>query len=335
MRVIGFTNSSAAAYWRIAEPFKFLRANGIDAEVIHTGITDAVVKDADVIVLQSCVDREGIALIHAYQKEQGKKLVMDEDDDMQASENNPHKIEHERHNVVEIKKITAGIADLITTTQRHLADKLKAFNSHVAILPNSMDMERWDLPKLTNDSPFIRIGWFGSVTHKADIEMIAPALRRIMDEFSMVRFFFMGDMRFAELFEGYPVECMTAVPFDAWPSRLHGLRLDIGLAPLEDTEFNRCKSNIKFMEYAIAQIPGIYSSTVYNGRGGFDGNFGLICYKPDDWYQALRSMILNESVREDIRNRAYAHVKNKYDLGKNWKLWKDAYQSLFDVSKTP
>jgi len=49
---------------------------------------------------------------------------------------------------------------------------------------------------------------------------------------------------------------MLAVPFDAYPMRLAGLRLDIGLAPLIDNEFNHCKSKIKYFEYSIVKAAG-------------------------------------------------------------------------------
>ena len=37
-------------------------------------------------------------------------------------------------------------------------------------------------------------------------------------------------------------------------------RLDIGIAPLLPTEYNRCRSDVKYLEYAAKGVTGIYSN---------------------------------------------------------------------------
>ena len=134
-------------------------------------------------------------------------------------------------------------------------------------------------------------------------------------------------MRVGDLFKGYPVECMLGVPFDAWPARLHGLRLDIGIAPLIDSEFNRCKSNIKWQEYAIAKVPGIYSNIIYQTHG-FDPRYGLIAYNEEDWYQKIKSLVLNPILRKDIADSAYSRVTSRFSLAKHIREWENAYKLL-------
>src|SRR5262249_40415023 len=121
---------------------------------------------------------------------------------------------------------------------------------------------------------------------------------------------------------------MMGVPFDFWPTKLHSLRLDIGLAPLRDTEFNRCKSRIKFYEYGIAAIPGVFSPTVYQEKM-FDGHFGMIAENPDEWYKSIKNLILYPELREEIGRAAYGYVKARCDLKKHIVEWDKAYGSLF------
>ncbi len=328
MKIAMFPNPSASRYWRLEDPAKYLQKKGIDARVIEKGgITDEVACAVDMYVLNGCVDKPGIACLHAYQRERGKKLVVDVDDDITLNDDNPHLAEHQHYNYAEVVKVTMKIADKVTTTNNYLAKKLSEHNKEVVVLPNFVDLERWDLPKLTNDSETVRIGWAGSMTHYDDLKMIINPLKRICAEFPQVRLIFVGDQRIGKYFDTCPVEAMEGVDFNAWPARLHGLRLDIGLAPLRDTEFNRCKSPIKFYEYSIAKIAGVYSPTVYNFRG-FDGTFGLIAKTEDEWYGAIKNLILNKSLREDIVHHAYAHVKGRKSLKKNIHQWIKAYNSL-------
>lgn len=331
MKVAMFPNSSGSAYWRMYDPAVYLRRAGIDARVITGGITDDVAGEVDIVVLQGCVDKEGIALLRAYQQLQGLKIVVDMDDYLHPADDNPYKKEHEIHNYAEIVKITMGIADMVTCTTEDLAIELSKYTKKVVVLPNSMDMERWDLPKYTNDSDQFRIGWVGSSTHYEDLKMIEKPLKRILDEFPHTKFIAVGELRLQEMFKGYNVEIMPGVEFDAYPAKLHGLRLDMGLAPLRDTKFNRCKSPIKFYEYAIAKVPGVYSPTVYHQRG-FDGKFGMEATDEEDWYRTMKNMVISKEIREDIISGAYGYVRTRCDLKKTIVLWKRAYESLLDFS---
>lgn len=327
MKVAMYTNPSAAAYWRLADPAKYLRRIGIDARVMEGGVTREALEWADIVVTQMLVDKNMIALIREYQVEHGLKYVVEQDDYPDIDDSNPHKVEHDISDAPEVIKISMGIADMITTTTDYLANKLRAFNSNVVVLPNYMDMERWDVPKLHNTSDTIRIGWLGSVTHLKDLELVVEPLRRICLEYPNVQLVMIGDLRVQQLLQGLPVEVMLGVPFDVYPTRLSGLRLDIGLAPLRPTEFNRCKSNIKWLEYSIAEVPGVYSRTVYHHRG-FEPNMGMVADTEEQWYRCIKTLIDNPWMRKCIVDNANRMVHRKFNLKKHIYKWAEAYQSL-------
>lgn len=328
MNVAAFPNPSGSRFWRLEDPFAYLRRAGHDARVIDGPITDAVAQWADIVVLQSIVDREGIALLVAYQQERGLRLVLDVDDWLTIDEDNPHKAVHQLTAAPEVIKITLARADLVTTTTATLAKELKTINPNVVVLPNAMDMTRWQQPVLPNDSGRIRIGWTGSVTHLKDLAMLREPLAAIAEEFPQVEFVFMGDPRARELFPTLQAEYMLGVPFVFYPARLAGLRLDIGLAPLRDTPFNRARSPIKWYEYALNNVATVCSPVAYGFRG-FDGNFGLLAETPDQWYQCIKNLIVSRNLRTDITRRAHAFVRANCDLKTAHKAWITAYEQLF------
>jgi glycosyltransferase involved in cell wall biosynthesis len=282
-------------------------------------------------VLENCVNKEGVALLYAYQQEKGKKIVSDWDDFIYANESSPHKKLHEITQFPEVSKIVLEISDMLTVTTDYLAKKYAQYNKNIVVLENNMDLERWDIPKKNNTSGTIRIGWAGSLTHHDDLKLIEKPLKKILREFPHTQFVFVGDMRFIEMFEGYNIEAMLGVPFDYWPDKLNGLQLDIGVAPLLDNEFNRCKSNIKWQEYSIARVAGIYSPTVYQKTSShvtFDGNIGMIANNEQQWYMCLRNYVICEQLRKDIADRAYSFVHMEFDLEKNIDRWVEAYSKL-------
>lgn len=337
MKILAYPNPSAATLWRFIDPFKHMREKGVDASVIDYGIQEEDVQQADVIVIKGLVDKSKIALLYAYQQELGKKIVVDMDDDLRLDESNPFQKDHDITDAYESIKKTLEIADMVTTTTEYLADKLRKYNNNVIVLENCIDRERWDIePKLRNESEYVRIGWAGSITHLNDLAFIEEPIKRICNDYPQVQLVFVGDTRVSKMFDGCRKEIHAGVPYEAWPNKLAGLRLDIGLAPLVHNEFNKCKSRIKYFEYAVNKIPGVYSPTVYNAHGGFDGFFGLIAPDKDRWYACIRNYIVSPELRIDIATRAYSNVvggsktkAHSHLLEKHIDDWIAAYRSLF------
>jgi len=329
MKIAYWGNGSASEQWRREHPAKYLnQIDGFEMWKAEGGITEEAARWADVYVLQGTVDIEGLVLLSAYQGEYGKKIVIEQDDRIEVEDSNPHKKQHDLSSATAIIKKMMSFADMVTTSTPKLASELKSYNQNVVVLPNYLDLDFWDNKiKLVNTSDQIRIGWAGSITHIEDIKLILPAAKRIQHEFPQVRFIFMGDPRISEHLEGLKAEVQIGVKFPMYPDKLNSLRLDFALAPLRNSKFNECKSNIKFLEYAIHKIPGIYSPTVYN-YSVQDGKTGLIANTDEQWYLNMRNLIVSKNLREDIKSLAYSYVRSEFNLKNKISKWVDAYSSL-------
>ena len=335
LRICAWGNDSGSKFWRLVDPFKYLRKRGIKAYVSENGINEEEVNWADICVVQSCTDKDGIALLYQYQQEKGKKIVVECDDGLELNEDSPFAIDHKIYDANFVITRTMQMADMITTTIEYLANKLRKYNPNVVVLPNYIDLDRWDLPFLPNDTGKIRIGWAGSITHVEDVKIIVNVMRHLYREFKNIQLVIVGDPRVGALFEGIPTETMNGVPFEAWPSKLYSLRLDIGLAPVRNTPFNRCKSNIKWIEYSVAQIPGVYSPIVYSmDNEHFDGVYGQIAENEEQWYRCIKNYIVCKNLRDDIAKRAKSCITTAYTLKSNIKSWVKAYNKLIQSPKS-
>lgn len=326
-----FPAPSGSAFWRMIDPAKYMRKRGVEVKIATEGITENIAIWADVYVVENCINKEGIALLYTYQQVNGKKIVSDWDDFFLANKSSPHKKLHEVTQFPEIAQVVLRISDMVTVTTDYLKSCYEKYNDNIEVLPNMMDLERWDKPKKENKSKFLRIGYAGSLTHVEDLKLIEKPLKKIMREFPFVQFVCVGDPRFSSMFKGFNAEFMLGVPFDYWPDKLNGLQLDIGIAPLVDNEFNRCKSNIKWQEYSIAKVPGVFSPTVYSKTAShivFDGNIGMIAENEEQWYLCLRNYIICKNLRKDVANHAYSFVKAEYNLEKSIGKWLLAYSKL-------
>jgi len=145
LNIIAWGNDSGSKSWRLVDPFKYLRRKGINARVSSNGINKREIAWADICIVQSCTDKEGIALLYRYQQEYGKKIVVECDDWLELNEDSPFNVEHDLAEAQFVISRTMKMADMVTTTTPYLAKRLKAFNKKTTVLGNYIDLDRWDL----------------------------------------------------------------------------------------------------------------------------------------------------------------------------------------------
>jgi len=109
---------------------------------------------------------------------------------------------------------------------------------------------------------------------------------------------------------------------------------EIGLAPLEDHEFNRSKNNTKFRDYGACRIAGIYSevdayaSSVTNEQDGL-----LVPNTKQAWHAALERLAFEPELRKTIQNNAREKVFQDYRQELIEKQWIDDIEEL--LSEAP
>lgn len=304
MKIVGYANPSGSAYWRLKFPFLEMRKKGIEAIVSKEGINKDALDWCDVIMLQSVVDKAGIALAYEYQQEKGKKIVLDLDDWIETNEDNPNRKEHEDFDAFFVIGQTLKIADLITVTTPYLAEKVKKYNKNVKVIPNYVPGEHFKLQEAKNETGELRIGYFGSITHKKDLELIEEPLKKAMIKYN-AKFIQVCDPRLKENYEGLKMEFVWPVPFEWYPDRLKSLQIDFALAPLETNEFNRCKSWIKPLEGAVYAIPTI--SSILEPYMTLPASFTKV--RDDEWESVISEFCENKDLRQSKGKQSQDFVK--------------------------
>ena len=115
---------------------------------------------------------------------------------------------------------------------------------------------------------------------------------------------------------------------------------DVSLAPLVESMFNGCKSQLKIIEAGFHKKPIIASETnpytidlinaVDEGKFIDKGNALLVSPRKNhkQWAQHIKRLIENPNMIEDLGNRLYETVKDKYSL---MKVSKDRVQFLKSI----
>lgn len=90
-------------------------------------------------------------------------------------------------------------------------------------------------------------------------------------------------------------------------------KFDIGLSPLHQDEFTKCKYFNKYIEYTMMGIAGIFSECepyTYVVRSGENGL--LVRNDPESWYDALCCVIDNKKLRIDFTRSALNDIKENF-----------------------
>lgn len=228
---------------------------------------------------------------------------------------------------------TLMLCDALTVTQPVLARMHESYvgRGEIYVLPNSLDLDfykPWERRASKNE---IRIGWQGGASHWRDMKIVEGPLTEIKRKHSNVKFVFFGQA-FPDMQKAFPdAEYHPWVDQDTFHVKLGSLDLDIGLCPLEDTGFNRGKSNLKMIEYGVFGVPSICSSISEGPYNEALGEDRLLVENTDEaWFEAIDGLIGDKNKRKHIGDNARKTVENVYNIDVTWRFWAECYGDVHE-----
>jgi glycosyltransferase involved in cell wall biosynthesis len=283
-------------------------------------------------------------------KRLGKRVIYDMDDDFwQVAKDNPsvnvsNALKDQYEGMIRV-------ADAIITPSPVLAKKFKKhFKKPIFICPNGVDQAVY-VPR-PRESDELTIGYMGAASHWRDLRIIGEVVSKLAEKhnFTFKLYGLVGESLEAAMYAYNRVlrdntqpeknnYYRSALDFYAqlknirmWhipfmPPELHPTVLgkcdfDIGIAPLEDTEFNRGKSCIKFYEYAavgtvtLASKVEPYTQEVnYLAKNTFK-----------DWYNKLEKLIVDKEFREKLLKEQQDWVFKNRSMEAIGLMWEKACQ---------
>lgn len=219
-------------------------------------------------------------------------------------------------------------ADAIQTSTPRIADHWKLYARKSLVFPNQIDT-----PPPFDDKPRrpLVTGWGGSQGHLGDFREIARELEPWLEAHSDIHFSVMGgefvfeSMRLSQSRYSY----RPPGSIDDYLEFVRGLH--IGIAPLMPTEFNMCRSDAKYLEFASLGVAGLYASP-----GPYDGVVkhgvnGFLCHSPQEFIHYLELLAGDDALRVQIARAAYDHVTKErlIDLHAGKRL--ESYRSLLQA----
>src|SRR5207248_8481110 len=193
-------------------------------------------------------------------------------------------------------------ADAVQTSTEELGRRWRPWARCVAVFPNQLS----DVPPLTTrpDRP-LTVGWGGSSGHYADWYHVAPALEKWLAAHPDVHLAVMSSEQ-VKPFVRLSAERYHFTPAGSLADYFRFLgTLDVGLAPLLPTAYNRCRSDVKFVEYASCGVTPVLAAIRPYLAHAVDGETALLFRDGKQLRASLERLLADPGLRYAIAARAH------------------------------
>lgn len=316
-KIYYFPHKPSGCYWyRIQQPMEMLNANGVTTQLVPI---NSIADDNFTALQLYGATPFSMEKVLKYMKEEGKKIVYDADDALDL-------IEPSNPNYYSVKKDAKSAdqvleyADEVTVSCPAMKEYMQGkFKGPITVIPNCYTPSEWTFTRSKREG--IRIGFAGSSTHVKDLIDIIPVIKRLKTKYSDIIFFIMGfgqsdyhtwyknfryvssaealkdlealDKNLADLGD---FQWVPFVDYDKFPSTLINMALDIGICPLKETPFDKCRTACKAMEYTLSGALALASDTT-----PYREDKSSILVKDGEWETYLDFYIRHPQIRETVR----------------------------------
>jgi glycosyltransferase involved in cell wall biosynthesis len=204
-------------------------------------------------------------------------------------------------------------ATIVVAGNEYLAAYARKFNERVVIIPSVVDTD-WYLPPSGARHPGddrVIIGWIGSDPNRGDLSPMRQVFDWLGERY--------GERAVLRIVSDRPLAMETRlrqefIPWTLASSRAELQQFDIGIMPLEDSEWNRSKCGFKLIQYMAVGAAAVASPVGVNQEIVINTKTGHLARTVNEWRQRLASLIDDTQARVQMGHAARKHVEQRYSV---------------------
>jgi glycosyltransferase involved in cell wall biosynthesis len=199
----------------------------------------------------------------------------------------------------------------VSVGNEFLAKYAKQYNANVIVNPTCVDtVDKYNFTAAVNESPPV-IGWTGS---HSTIQFLAegiPAIKRLEQEMQF---------RFVVICDKVPKFDLRSMEFKKWNKKteIEDLsKIDIGIMPMKNDEWNEGKCGFKLIQYMALGIPAVASPVGVNKKIIDDGINGFLCTSEEEWIDRLKQLLNDPEKRMLFGRKGRQKIVDRYSITSN------------------
>ncbi|MFQ5676586.1 MAG: glycosyltransferase [bacterium] len=295
------------------------------ARRLDRAILEDLLAEGDMLILQRVPMSPRLAKLFSALSNTGVVIVFEIDDDLLHLPSGSRFTELTTDDFSARLKQSIMCSHAVQCSTHPLAEVVSELHPEVAVLENQMEQVPRFIHKEIGDRPFI-IGYAAGEDHWLDWLTVKDSYNRIIAELEeagdKVETWIIGDRA---IFESIRSDRKTYFPLLNRREYFEVLScFDISLMPLADIQFNRSKSDIKFLESAACSCAVIASDTVY-AESIVHGRTGLLFSEPHEFEKHLCELIRNPIRISHLARNAYNYVKRDRLFHQHIEKWEKTY----------
>ncbi len=190
----------------------------------------------------------------------------------------------------------------------NLAAYAHNWNENVSVVPTVVDLNTYSSRKSNFPmSGALTVGWMGSPSTSQSLNLIKDPLERLVNKKNW-KLNLVGASREA-IGDWHPTRPWSEETF--LKDLLH---MDIGIMPLEDTEWSRGKCGFKLIQYMACGLPVVASPVGVNSEIIEHGKSGFLATTESEWNQAFDAFDSNRELLSQFGTRGYERVTTQYNV---------------------
>lgn len=321
----------------VLSPLSYESKNGFAAKMSGSEMIDVQlpVDDVDVLVLQRVAHQMHLQTIPLLRKK-GIAVVVDMDDNLSAI--HPKNVAYQQYNPRSNTAFSYKTAEQICRDATYVTVTtpalLKTYVPHGRgqVLDNYVPERYIDIePLRMNEQPVF--GWPGNtISHPTDLQVVGRSVEALVNEgFKFKQVGGGNDVR-QQLRLSRPVETTGGVHMSHYPYAI-AETMDIGMAPLEVSEFNKSKSRLKPLELNSVGVPYVASPREsYRQYHKDSGGAGLLAETSKDWYTCLKKLLTDEPMRKELGAQGRAYAATQTVEANSWR-WLEAWTRAYEIQR--
>lgn len=198
-------------------------------------------------------------------------------------------------------------ADHVTVGSRYLFDYAKSLGANVSLLPSVVDLEKYHVRNEPNKN-ITTVGWIGSPATEKYLLGISDVLKRLAG---------LESIQITAVGAASPLLSELNIQILPWTLDTEVRRIqqfDIGIMPLQDSQWERGKCGYKLIQYMACGIPSVASSVGMNCEIIEHGKDGFLVRTSEEWIDAINTLLNDGDLYKSVSANAREKVEQRFSV---------------------